>query len=79
MVHLAGWGPPASVDSLDLRLASAAQVAWRLVAVADGDRSDRGELRRNAERGPVGIDPLDRNAEETSPEPGIHGGQQHQQ
>ena len=57
-----------SVDSLGLGLASAAQVAWRLVAVANGDRSDR-ELRRNAERRPVGIDPLDRNAEEKAPSP----------
>jgi len=58
------------VDSLGFGLTSAAQVAWRLVAVANGDRSERGELRRSAERRPVGIDPLDRNADETSPCPG---------
>src|SRR5689334_6743961 len=72
-------GPLALVDSLGFGRTSAAQVAWRLVAVANGDRSERGELRRNAERRPVGIDPLDRNADETSPVPRIADGQHHQQ
>lgn len=39
------------MDRLGLRLAPAPQVAGRLVAVADGDRSDRGEFRWNTKRG----------------------------
>jgi len=62
--------PPASVDRLGRWLAPAAQVAWRVVDVADRDRPDRGELRRDAEGRPVGIEPLDRDAEETRSQPG---------
>ncbi len=68
--------PAASVHGVGYRLAPTAQVARWLLAVANGDRPDRGELRRHPERLAEGIDPVHGDAEETSPQPSVYGSQQ---